>query len=73
MAEAAASLPMVPNLENARKIRDVMLEKGTADQGPSEGGSLTDLSGEFGDALKPASDLLARIRNILENLSLIHI
>ena len=69
MAEAAASLPMVPNLENARKIRDVMLEKGTADQGPSEGGSLTDLSGEFGDALKPASDLLARIRNILENIN----
>ena len=69
MAEAAASLPMVPNLENARKIRDVMLEKGTPDQGPSEGGSLTDLSGEFGDALKPASDLLARIRNILENIN----
>ena len=28
MAEAVQpSLPMVPNMENARKIRDVMLEK----------------------------------------------
>ena len=69
MAEATASLPMVPNMENARKIRDVMLEKGKADEGPSEGGSLTDLSGEFGDALKPATDMLARIRNVLDNIN----
>jgi len=69
MAEVAASLPMVPNMESARKIRDVMLEKGTADQGPSEGGSLTDLGGELGDQLKPATDMLSRIRNILENIN----
>lgn len=70
MAEAAApSLPMVPNMENARKIRDVMLEKGKPDEGPSEGGSLTDLGGELGDQLKPVADMLARIRNILENIN----
>ena len=70
MAEAVApSLPMVPNMENARKIRDVMLEKGTPDAGPAEGGSLTDLGGELGDQLKPVADMLARIRNILENIN----
>ena len=70
MAEAVSpSLPMVPNMENARKIRDVMLEKGTPDAGPSEGGSLTDLGGELGDQLKPVADMLARIRNILENIN----
>ena len=70
MAEAVSpSLPMVPNMENARKIRDVMLEKNTPDAGPSEGGSLTDLGGELGDQLKPVADMLARIRNILENIN----
>ena len=70
MAEAVQpSLPMVPSMENARKIRDVMLEKGKPDEGPSEGGSLTDLGGELGDQLKPATDMLARIRNILENIN----
>jgi hypothetical protein len=70
MAEAAApSLPIMPNTENVRKIRDVVLEKEKADTGPSEGGSLTDLSGEFGDALKPATDMLARIRNVLDNIN----
>ena len=39
MAEAAApSLPIMPNTENVRKIRDVVLEKEKADTGPSEGG-----------------------------------
>ena len=70
MAEAVQpSLPMVPSMENARKIRDVMLEKGTPDAGPAEGGSLTDLGGELGDQLKPVADMLARIRNILENIN----
>jgi len=69
MAEAAASLPMVPNLENARKIRDVMLEKNTPDAGPAEGGSINDLSGELGSQLKPVVDILSRIRNVLDNIN----
>ena len=70
MVKAASPLlPIVPNTENIKKIRDVVLEKETADTGPSEGSSLTDLSGEFGDALKPATDMLARIRNVLDNIN----
>ena len=72
MTEAAApSLPMMPNTENIRKIRDVILEKQKPDEGPSEGGSITDLSGEFGSQLKPVVDILSRIRNVLDiNLTL---
>ena len=70
MAEAAApSLPMMPNTENIRKIRDVILEKQKPDEGPSKGGSITDLSGELGGQLKPVVDMLARIRNVLDNIS----
>ena len=70
MAEAAApSLPMMPNTENIRKIRDVILEKQKPDEGPSEGGSITDLSGELGGQLKPVVDMLARIRNVLDNIA----
>lgn len=70
MAEAAApSLPIMPNTENVRKIRDVVLEKEKADTGPSEGGSITDLSGEFGNQLKPVVDILSRIRNVLDNIN----
>ena len=70
MAEAAApSLPMMPNTENIRKIRDVILEKQKPDEGPSEGGSITDLSGELGGQLKPVVDILSRIRNVLDNIA----
>ena len=70
MAEAAApSLPIMPNTENVRKIRDVVLEKANPDTGPSEGGSITDLSGEFGNQLKPVVDILSRIRNVLDNIN----
>ena len=70
MAEAAApSLPIMPNTENIRSIRDVVLEKEKVDTGPSEGGSITDLSGEFGNQLKPVVDILSRIRNVLDNIN----